>query len=138
MKASSWFGLLALLVPLSLAGCGGGAKEHAQHPQAADKDLADVGSHGREEEEIQAALAELSSEDRRLAEAQRFCPIMADNRLGSMGVPFKVLIEDDERQAHAVFLCCKGCRKKALADTDKTLTKVAKLKAKSKAAAPKS
>jgi hypothetical protein len=32
-----------------------------------------------------------------------------------------------------VFLCCKGCRRKALADPDKTLAKVAELKAKVKA-----
>ena len=133
MKTCSLFGLLALLVPLSLAGCGGGAKEHARGPQAADHDRGDAGANSNEEADIQAERAKLAPEDRKLVEAQDFCPIMEDNRLGSMGVPFKVLIKDQP-----VFLCCKGCRKKALVAPDKTLAKVAELKAKSKAAAPKS
>jgi len=78
-----------------------------------------------EEAEIAANLAKLSAEDRKLAEAQKFCPIMADNRLGSMGPPTKIMIKDKP-----VFLCCKGCRKKALAKPEATLAKVEELKAK--------
>lgn len=80
-----------------------------------------------EEAEIQAARAELSPEDRHLLEAQEFCPIMPDNRLGVMGTPIKVVVKDQP-----VFLCCKGCRRKALADPEKTLAKVEELKAKTK------
>ena len=61
----------------------------------------------------------------------------AGKRLGVMGRPIKVMIEDDERQIHPVFLCCKGCRRKALADPDKTLAKVEQLKAKVKASSLK-
>ncbi len=85
----------------------------------------------QDEQAIQEALAELSPEDRRLVEAQGYCAILEENRLGSMGAPFKVMIKD-----RAVFLCCKGCRTKALADPDKTLTKVEGLKAKVKAGSP--
>jgi hypothetical protein len=79
------------------------------------------------EAEIKAARAKLSKEDLALVEAQEFCAVETDNRLGSMGTPFKVTIK-----GKAVFLCCKGCEKKALADPDKTLAKVKELQAKVK------
>lgn len=68
---------------------------------------------------IEAALAKLSAEDRALAESQRFCPVLLDNRLGVMGVPVKVMIEGEP-----VFLCCAGCKDKALKDSAATLAKV--------------
>jgi Cu(I)/Ag(I) efflux system membrane fusion protein len=73
--------------------------------------------------DIWAALAELAPEDRRRAEAQRFCPVQGENRLGSMGPPVKVVVK-----GQPVFLCCNGCRPKALADPDGTLDKTAKLR----------
>ena len=42
---------------------------------------------------IEAALQSLAPEDRVLAESQRYCPILSDNRLGVMGVPLKVMID---------------------------------------------
>lgn len=44
-----------------------------------------------------------------------------------MGTPVKVMVKEQP-----VFLCCKGCRRKALADPDRTLAKVDELKAKAK------
>jgi hypothetical protein len=76
----------------------------------------------------QANLAKLSPEDRRLAEAQGNCPIQEDNRLGSMGIPVKVIIK-----GQPVFLCCKGCEDEAREHSDQTLAKVEKLKTKVKA-----
>lgn len=76
----------------------------------------------QKEADIQASLAKLSKEDRKLAEAQKFCPIMTKNRLGEMGPPVKVMIKDKP-----VFLCCKGCGTKAQANPDKTLATVAAL-----------
>jgi hypothetical protein len=73
--------------------------------------------------DIRSALAELAPEDRRQAEAQRFCPIKGENRLGSMGPPVKVVVK-----GQPVFLCCNGCRTEALADPDGTLDKAAKLR----------
>lgn len=78
-----------------------------------------------EEAKVEAALSRLSSEDRQLAEAQQYCPVLSDSRLGSMGVPVKVMVE-----GQPVFLCCDGCKKQALAKPAKTLAKVAELKAK--------
>ena len=78
-----------------------------------------------EEAEIQKNLAKLSPEDRKLVEAQRFCAIEEDHRLGGMAVPFKVMLK-----GKPVFLCCGGCKKEALAEPDKTLAKAEELKAK--------
>lgn len=74
---------------------------------------------------IAASLAKLSAEDRKLAEAQKYCPIHPDGALGSMGVPVKIMLK-----GQPVFLCCKDCREKAEADPDKTLAKVKELKEK--------
>jgi hypothetical protein len=73
-----------------------------------------------EEAKITAALAQLPEADRRIAEAQRFCPVLEENRLGSMGVPVKLMIE-----GQPVFLCCGGCKKGALANPEKTLAQLA-------------
>jgi|SRR5215469_10840080 len=75
------------------------------------------------EAEIKEALAELPAADRTAAEAQRYCPVMQDHRLGSMGAPVKVAVD-----GQAVFVCCKSCSKKAQADPKATLATVKKLK----------
>ena len=64
-----------------------------------------------------------------MAEAQGYCPIQQNNRLGAMGTPVKVVIKGEP-----VFLCCAACKQKALADPDGTLATVAKLKARAKPA----
>jgi membrane fusion protein, copper/silver efflux system len=76
-----------------------------------------------EDGKVSANLARLSPEDRRLAEAQRFCPVQQDNRLGSMGPPVKVIV-----QGSPVFLCCKGCEEEARDHPDQTLATLQKLK----------
>src|SRR6266481_1528623 len=76
-----------------------------------------------EDDKVRAGMAKLSAADRRLAEAQQFCPIQPDNRLGSMGPPVKIMIQNQP-----VFLCCAGCRKEALDHPQLTLAGVEKLK----------
>jgi hypothetical protein len=75
------------------------------------------------EADIKEALAGLPAADRTTVEAQRYCPVMQDHRLGSMGAPVKVTVD-----GQAVFVCCKSCNKKAQADTKATLAAVKKLK----------
>jgi Cu(I)/Ag(I) efflux system membrane fusion protein len=75
------------------------------------------------EKKVKAGLAKLSADDRKLAEAQKFCPVLQTNRLGSMGTPVKVLLE-----GQPVFLCCAGCEDKAKADPRKTLQTVERLR----------
>jgi multidrug efflux pump subunit AcrA (membrane-fusion protein) len=72
----------------------------------------------------------VSEADQRLIKAQRLCPITG-RPLGSMGTPVKVMI-----QGQAIFLCCDGCRQKALDHPSQTLKKVENLKAKGKAKPP--
>jgi hypothetical protein len=116
------------LIPLSLAlflsGCSGGGTD----PRAGqDKDR-----KSGEAREIEAGLAQLDPEDRKLAEAQKFCAVQNDNRLGSMGKPLKILLDDEP-----VFLCCAGCKAKALREKDRTLAKVKELKEKNAEPSPK-
>jgi hypothetical protein len=71
-----------------------------------------------EEAEIRGELAKLPAADRPLAEAQRYCPVTSE-RLGSMGVPRKLLLD-----GKPVFVCCKGCDEKAKAEPAVMLAKV--------------
>jgi hypothetical protein len=75
-------------------------------------------------ERIKTAMAKLSPEDRRLAEAQVFCAVDQESPLGSMGPILKVMIKDQP-----VFLCCKGCVAEAKAHPDETLAQWQKLMA---------
>ena len=131
MKTRFIFALLVTPLLLVVAGCYEGssnkpASRAPQQPAVVPVTSAD------EEAEIKEELAKLSPEDRKLAEAQEYCAIESDNRLGVMGVPYKIMIKDQP-----VFLCCKGCAKDAQKDPDKTLAKVKELKEKVAAASKK-
>lgn len=105
---------------LFLTGCGSapnGTPAAAPQVQHADH---------HEKEEQKANIAKLGDEDRPLAEAQGYCAVTAEP-LGSMGPPIKLVVNEQP-----VFVCCKGCEKKAKSNPDKTLAKVEELKAKVK------
>ncbi len=127
MKTYQWLGSIAVLLPLFLAaGCKDDSAANKQSGANLEKKAANTATDQEDEEaKIQSALADLSPEDRRLADEQKYCPVMPDARLGSMGPPFKITVKDQP-----VFLCCKTCRKRALKDPDKILAKVKELKAK--------
>ena len=118
-----WTLLTTILGAAALSGCGGASSS----PPA--KEVPAAATKG-EVDEVAAERAKLSAEDRALVDAQEWCVVSNDERLGSMGAPIKLDI-----QGQAVFVCCKGCVRKAEADPEKTLKVVAELKAK-KAAAP--
>ena len=69
-------------------------------------------------EKIAAAMARLSPEDRKIAQAQRMCPIRREP-LGTMGVPVRLSL-----QGKPVFVCCNTCVAEAQADPAKTLIQV--------------
>ncbi|MCE9544808.1 MAG: efflux RND transporter periplasmic adaptor subunit [Planctomycetia bacterium] len=71
---------------------------------------------------VQQALDKLAPEDRALVRAQQTCPVLDGSRLGAMGTPIKVILA-----GQPVFLCCPGCKDKALADPQKTLAAAKKL-----------
>ncbi len=76
-----------------------------------------------DESKLKAVLAKLSPGDRALVASQGYCP-MRGTRLGTMGLPVAVQIKGLK-----VFLCCEGCKDKALENPDQTLAEVDKLKA---------
>lgn len=107
---------------LFLTGCGSaqnGTPTAAPNSQSAVHDDNDKAGQ-------KANIAQLSDEDRPLAEAQGYCAVTAEP-LGSMGPPLKLVVNEQP-----VFVCCKGCEKKAKSNPDKTLAKVEQLKAKVK------
>ena len=125
---------LALIVVVSaayIAGCSKTSqpstqKENAQ-ASAENHEHHEHGDHAHGhsdmDSEVQAALAELSEEDRTAAKLQKFCAAEPENLLGSMGAPIKLMIE-----GQPVFLCCEGCKDAALKDPQATLATVAKLR----------
>jgi len=122
MKTPALFIAAAGSIALIVSGC---AESQPGMPSAKLSPQSSAhSSPGKNDSPERAAnLAKLNSEDRQLAEAQGYC-VVTDDPLGSMGPPIKVLVDDQ-----AVFVCCKGCEKKAKADPEKTLAKVAKLQA---------
>ncbi len=119
MRTTKWLGPAVILLFAGFCGCKDAAPEKSKSSNPpTEKPSA--------EDSIKANLAKLDPADRKLAEAQVFCAIDDENRLGSMGMPIKVMVKDQP-----VFVCCKSCRKQALDHPDKTLAKVEELKKKS-------
>lgn len=109
------------LVASFVSGCGEkSATNSASTPSAPSAASSD-------DAKFSAAIAKLPEEDRAAATAQKFCAIENTSRLGSMGMPHKVMVD-----GQAVFLCCAGCEEEALKDPQKTLAKVDELKAAAK------
>jgi hypothetical protein len=129
MKTQLALGISIIAASLSVLGCNeGSTPKSTPVAQGVKQSPAQSAPTAEEEAEIKESLAQLNPEDRKLADAQRFCVIEDDKRLGEMGVPYKVMIKDQP-----VFLCCKGCEKQAKKDPEKTLAKVKELKAKAAA-----
>lgn len=103
--------------------CKGCAKKAASDPAATLNALSKIQEKVAAAAEVEANLATLPAQERDIAKAQGFCPIMLESALGSMGPPVKVDVA-----GQSVFVCCKGCGKKAQANAEKTLATVASLK----------
>jgi hypothetical protein len=126
------FGTAALVAIGILSGCSSRVPNEQQKATApAQKTVqevpskqADHASHeGHEQVEtapasLPAGLAELSAEDRAVAEKQRVCPVSGDV-LGAHDKPYKVTVK-----GQIVFLCCSACEKQLLANPDKYLAKL--------------
>lgn len=120
MKATLFSVLVLLIGGVALIGC--------QKPAATDDGHHDHGDHPVSEAEVQAALAKLSPEDRKLAAEQGYCANEQQSKLGSMGTPLKVIVK-----GRPAFVCCESCSKRVLADPDRTLAAVDALRAKTAA-----
>jgi hypothetical protein len=134
MKLTRWLTVPVLALPLLVAGCQDSPTGKPQASAAASKkqevaakapapDAKD--DEKADEATIQKNLAKLSPEDRKAAEAQKYCVIEEEDRLGAMGAPVKITVK-----GQPVFLCCKNCIKQAEKDPDKTLAKLKELKEK--------
>ncbi|MCG8587097.1 MAG: hypothetical protein MI757_20520 [Pirellulales bacterium] len=82
---------------------------------------------------IEKSMGELSTEDRKLAEAQKFCPVGVEfddtgkpvrGLLGTIGKPVKLMVDDK-----AVFIMCPSCVEEFEGDTEKYVAVLAKIKA---------
>ena len=73
-----------------------------------------------EKPEMNDPFAELSATDRKVAEAQKMCPV-SDQALGSMGTPIKVTVDGRD-----VFVCCEGCVDDLKSNFDEYLAKIEK------------
>lgn len=132
-------GSLLLPLALGLAGCNksappGAVQQNSQDQQPAgtsdthsghdhdhaDHKLGDQAQGGADNAAIAEALAELSPQDRSLAERQRICPV-TEELLGSMGTPMKVEVSGQQ-----VFLCCEGCKEELLEKPQEHLAKLKK------------
>jgi hypothetical protein len=128
MKNAYVCAALALSFALVIAGCNQSSPPKQANTAGSDKKAADKSASKSAAEELEANLAKLSPEDRKLAEAQRLCPVSDQPLGGSMGVPVKLTMSDQ-----VVFICCDHCKKEAEKDADKTLAKVKALKEKTTA-----
>jgi Cu(I)/Ag(I) efflux system membrane fusion protein len=97
--------------PVEQSPAGPGKPESGSaHPQAEAK----VAAAALEPGDLKN-IGQLPEADRKLALAQRICPVTGA-ALGSMGVPIKITL-----RAQTVFLCCKGCMGKAKRNPDEML-----------------
>lgn len=121
--------LIAVAVAVALAGGGYAALRYTglmgSHGCCFSGDPAPGGS---------AEPATQPPDDATLIASQVYCPIMSETKLGEMGAPVKIMVKDKVGVEQPVFVCCKGCKRRVLADPEATLAKVAEFKA---AAAPK-
>jgi hypothetical protein len=124
MKATLWLCVPSILLLLAL-GCTY-STPNSGRPSGPDVGKAGPASANDEEADIAKNMAMLSPEDRKLAESQKFCANEEDNRLGSMGVPIKVMLKDKP-----VFICCKSCKGEVESDPDKYIARAEEMRAKS-------
>jgi hypothetical protein len=116
MKTITLLCLVAPLTVFALSGCTGQSSQQSTSPS-------NSGGQGDGKSSVEANLAKLSPEDRKLAEEQVYCAVETKNLLGSMGAPYKIEIE-----GQPVFLCCDSCETRAKAHAERTLAKVKELK----------
>jgi hypothetical protein len=117
--------VLTLSTLLFAGGCRDEAKQPTNAKASGDAPGTTPKSSDPDEAKIQAVRAGLSPEDRKLVDAQEWCAVEKNNRLGSMNAPVKLTVN-----GQPVFLCCGGCREEAVKYPDATLKTVEELKAK--------
>lgn len=97
--------------------------------RAAPINVVKVAENKAEAKEIEESFADLSQEDRLLAEAQVICPV-SDVKLGTLGMGTPINVDVD---GTAVMICCEGCRDSLLKDPQKYIAVIESYKMKQKA-----
>ena len=130
MSKLFFFTSLSILVAIGLIVTGCSKQQASQQPSASPTATGHEGhEHGEAGDakhsdamhsEYENALAELSPQDRALAEKQKTCPVSGEP-LGAMGKPYKVTI-----QGRDVLLCCPGCEAEIKENPEKYLAKLRK------------
>jgi YHS domain-containing protein len=116
----------AFLISMVVAGCTGSAVNTNSASDAKSEPVTkqDAGNLAQDtassKTDSVSHLAELSAEDRALAEKQQICPV-SGQKLGAMGKPYKVILN-----GRTVFLCCESCEADLKKDPDKYLAKLSK------------
>lgn len=103
-----------------------GCESKATQPKTSQAKTTQPSSPSKSEpDKVSQERAKLTPEDQKLVDAQEWCVVSTEERLGSMGPPIKLTIEGEP-----VFICCKGCKRKAEDNPAKTLQTLRQLKAK--------
>lgn len=96
--------------------------EHGEHGHDHDHEGHDA--HAHDDAKVKEALAQLTPDEMKLAEAQEMHCIVAGEVLGSMGKP--VLVQDVGGQDYLI--CCAGCEEELRKDPAKYAEKLASMK----------
>ena len=119
-----WFmfllGVIALGCGFGMLGCNSASTSKNSAPTTVSAEQSDHPQDSAENANVLKGLAELSPEDRALAESQKVCPVSGEP-LGAMGAPVKLDVK-----GHPVFICCEGCKDKILSKPDEYLAKLNK------------
>ena len=118
------FSALFFLAAMAFAGCSKPAEQTAATTATVTTTPA-LGKPIVHSDEVTAERNKLSPADRALVDAQEWCVISDEQELGAMKAPIKLDIG-----GQPVFICCDGSKRKAEANPEATLAKVAELKAK--------
>lgn len=118
--------LVGLVALLGLAGAGYAAWAYYGHGGHA---CCRIDDSGREGPQAAAPGSAPAADDATLIASQVYCPVMPDTKLGEMGPPVRLTVTGKDGKDEPVFVCCKGCRRKALADPDATLARVSQFRA---------
>ena len=98
--APRWF---LVLLGLAVGGCQDKPSPNTTTPTHAEAD-------------INYNLAELGPDEQRIAEQQKYCPMMEGVRLGEMGRPCKVTVK-----GVSAYVCCENCVRAAQDQPDQAL-----------------
>ncbi len=100
----------------TITGCGSDSSDEGDSESSTTEET--TSGETSAEDDIKAALAELSDEDAEAAKKQDVC-VVSGEKLGSMGTPLKVDVKGQQ-----VWICCEGCKEPLTEKPDEFLAKL--------------